>query len=257
MSDPKPLVEFLAVLIFKERDPQRVTEAPLSIRATHPEIAYQLALKRGAEEPYSLQFLGLSHLQVAAEEVHGISRSAQGDAQALVSPKADLAAFHDPRWTHVECTAAEIEEALREPPMMVELDGLDDIPWSTLGHAYGSAQDVPLQLKRLASNDKKHQEDALWKLTAAIFHQGDIYDSSVAAIPFLVTIATTATVPNRVDLCETLADVAECATTHQIPIPKLPSWDIRSCSFSSDQYIATQTNISTWVSIHSLSILSN
>src|SRR5215813_3175462 len=39
--------------------------------------------------------------------------------------------------------------------------GLDDIPWSRLGHAYGSAVDVPDTLRALTSPDAEIAEEAL------------------------------------------------------------------------------------------------
>ena len=39
-------------------------------------------------------------------------------------------------------------------------DGIDDIDWGSLTHAYGPADDVPGLLRSLASSDEKTREDA-------------------------------------------------------------------------------------------------
>ena len=80
-------------------------------------------------------------------EIEPIGCSRGGNASDHVVPKEQLAAFLDPRWIGVECSEKEIANALREPPVLVELEGLSDIPWGTLTHAYGTASDVPIDLR--------------------------------------------------------------------------------------------------------------
>ena len=45
------------------------------IRAAHPEIAYRIALARGAENRYGRRFLGLSHLEPDVSEIEPIGCS--------------------------------------------------------------------------------------------------------------------------------------------------------------------------------------
>lgn len=90
------------------------------------------------------------------------------------------------------------------------LAGLDEIDWSALSHAYGSAEDIPDLLRRLAgagsaankageaygidetddageaANDADEIIGDLW---SSICHQGSVYSASVAAAPFLAQIA--------------------------------------------------------------------
>ncbi|MFG2969638.1 hypothetical protein ACGFZS_40835 [Streptomyces sp. NPDC048288] len=66
------------------------------------------------------------------------------------------------------------------------LDGLDDRPWSSLSHAYGSAEDVPDLLRALAGADA---EEALSELYGSVLHQGTVYAASAEAVPFLAGIA--------------------------------------------------------------------
>ena len=65
------------------------------------------------------------------------------------------------------------------------LDGLDEIDWSSLRRAYGSAADVPSQLRALLSDDRKLRDDAIGALFSKIYHQGTVYPASSAALPFL------------------------------------------------------------------------
>lgn len=68
------------------------------------------------------------------------------------------------------------------------LEKLDDIPWSGLTHAYGSAADVPSQIRTLLSEDPATVRSVLFTFTCNIFHQGSIYPATVAATPFLIEL---------------------------------------------------------------------
>ena len=68
------------------------------------------------------------------------------------------------------------------------LEQLDSIDWASLGHAYGSAEDVPHQLRSLLSEDVEIRKEALYELFGNIHHQGTVYEASSYAIPFLVEI---------------------------------------------------------------------
>ncbi|MFF7138874.1 hypothetical protein ACFZBZ_42025 [Streptomyces sp. NPDC008196] len=69
------------------------------------------------------------------------------------------------------------------------LTGLDDIDWAALRHAYGSAEDVPGQLRAVCGPDQEAQESAFRSLFSNIFHQGSRYSASPYAVPFLARIA--------------------------------------------------------------------
>ncbi|GAA4921596.1 hypothetical protein LX16_4910 [Stackebrandtia albiflava] len=60
------------------------------------------------------------------------------------------------------------------------------IDWSSLGHAYGSAEDVPARLARLESAPTDELWDDLW---SALCHQGTVYSASYAALHWLTGIA--------------------------------------------------------------------
>jgi hypothetical protein len=65
---------------------------------------------------------------------------------------------------------------------------LNDIPWASLQHAYGAATDTPRHLLGLASEDPRAREEACFRLSLTIYHQGSIYPAAVAAVPFLIEI---------------------------------------------------------------------
>ncbi|GAA1936544.1 HEAT repeat domain-containing protein [Kitasatospora viridis] len=67
--------------------------------------------------------------------------------------------------------------------------GLDGIDWAGLSHAYGAATDVPDLLRALTAADPATREGALDALYGGVHHQGDVYDSTLACLPFLCAIA--------------------------------------------------------------------
>ncbi len=80
------------------------------------------------------------------------------------------------------------------------LEGLDDIPWKDLEHAYGSAEDVPDLLRALKSSDPKVRSKTLSTLYANVFHQGSRYPASPYVIPFLIELCEDPNLFQRSDL---------------------------------------------------------
>ncbi|MEU8118683.1 DUF397 domain-containing protein [Spirillospora sp. NPDC049024] len=62
--------------------------------------------------------------------------------------------------------------------------GLHDIGWSSMEHAYGSAEEVPTLLA-LRSSDAEKRQKALGRFYGAVHHQGDVYPCTTASLPFL------------------------------------------------------------------------
>lgn len=77
------------------------------------------------------------------------------------------------------------------------LEKLDDINWHELKHAYGSAEDVPSQIRSLLASDSQTREKALWALSGNIFHQGTRYQATPYAIPFLYELIESEKTPDR------------------------------------------------------------
>jgi HEAT repeat protein len=87
------------------------------------------------------------------------------------------------------------------------LDGLAEIPWRDLSHAYGSAEDVPGLLRAIASGDDEAADDAVHELFGNIWHQGSVYEATGYAVPFLARMAA-AGLASR-DLAQLLGCIAE------------------------------------------------
>ncbi|QHY99143.1 hypothetical protein SSPS47_28985 [Streptomyces sp. S4.7] len=66
---------------------------------------------------------------------------------------------------------------------------LDTQPWAEWEHAYGSADDVPGQLRALASDDAEEAEEALYELYGNIVHQGSVYEATAYAVPYPARLA--------------------------------------------------------------------
>jgi hypothetical protein len=86
--------------------------------------------------------------------------------------------------------------------------GLDDIPWSDLTHAYGSAEDTPARLRELASPDQKMVDNALYELYGSIWHQGTVYEATSYAVPFLLEAVQSSDTAQRTRIVGLLASIA-------------------------------------------------
>ncbi|OPC76697.1 hypothetical protein B4N89_45245 [Embleya scabrispora] len=76
-------------------------------------------------------------------------------------------------------------------------NGLDDIDWACLEHAYGSAEEVPGLLRAMRSPDADKREKAFDRYRGAVYHQGSVYESTAASLPFLFEMARDAGTPDR------------------------------------------------------------
>ncbi len=83
---------------------------------------------------------------------------------------------------------------------------LDEVPWSALHHAYGTAEDVPRQLRKLRVASTCG--DALHELFGNIWHQGTVYEATSFAVPFLVELAIDESTPNPVGILNLLEAIA-------------------------------------------------
>ncbi|MEU9505759.1 hypothetical protein AB0D32_05705 [Micromonospora sp. NPDC048170] len=89
-----------------------------------------------------------------------------------------------------------------------KLDGLDEVHWRRLGHAYGPADDVPGQLRALRSPDPQARQGALGELYANIFHQGSRFEATAHAVPFLLGLLADPATPDRESLLSLLTALA-------------------------------------------------
>jgi HEAT repeat protein len=74
---------------------------------------------------------------------------------------------------------------------------VEDIPWHTLHHAYGTCDEFPDVLRWLASADPKDRSRARNWLEELLFHQGTHYSANEFAVPFLLQAAANPALPER------------------------------------------------------------
>ncbi|MFG2871264.1 PBS lyase [Streptomyces sp. NPDC048338] len=87
------------------------------------------------------------------------------------------------------------------------LTGIEEVDWASLGHAYGPADDVPELLRGLASADPAERELALDGMYGSVHHQGDVYDSTLACIPFLLELVADPGIQDRGAIVELLTSI--------------------------------------------------
>ncbi|MGJ5749741.1 hypothetical protein FB563_6016 [Streptomyces puniciscabiei] len=90
--------------------------------------------------------------------------------------------------------------------------GIDEVDWASLRHAHGSAQDVPGWLRALASADAAERATALDGMYGALHPQGCVYDSTLACVPFLLSLVAREEVPDRGGIVELLVGIGAEST---------------------------------------------
>ncbi|MBE1485249.1 PBS lyase [Plantactinospora soyae] len=88
--------------------------------------------------------------------------------------------------------------------------GLDEIDWASMHHAYGPAVEVPELLRGLVSDDPAVRETALDGMHGAVHHQGDVYECTLACVPYLFEAVTRPGGPGRGPIVALLASIG-CA----------------------------------------------
>lgn len=96
------------------------------------------------------------------------------------------------------------------------LDGLDEIDWSSLEHAYGDADDVPGLLRSLISADKEERDEALNELFGNVWHQGTVYSATPHVVPFLVDMLEKDAAPDREGVVMLFALIAAGTGYHEV-----------------------------------------
>jgi len=91
------------------------------------------------------------------------------------------------------------------------LEGLQEIDWSSLSHAYGKAGDVPDLIRGLLDSEPQRRHECLYQLYGTIWHQGTIYEASAYAVPFLFELLRSLDTPDRSGIAMLLADLADGA----------------------------------------------
>ncbi|WP_043404395.1 hypothetical protein [Streptomyces pluripotens] len=95
--------------------------------------------------------------------------------------------------------------------------GIDQVDWSQLRHAYGSAEDVPALLRDLASPVEETAAEAEQELWGSIVHQGTVYTATAPAVPFLARLVAEGV--RRSALVGMLGVIAGSVDEHDLPVP--------------------------------------
>ncbi|GGN45410.1 hypothetical protein GCM10010109_79600 [Actinoplanes campanulatus] len=90
--------------------------------------------------------------------------------------------------------------------------GLDEIDWASMTHAYGPATAMPKVIRGLVSPKKGQRTRAMEYLEGAVHHQFDVYECTVAAIPFLIEAAAAPEVRGRHDVLRLLVSIGSAET---------------------------------------------
>lgn len=108
------------------------------------------------------------------------------------------------------------------------LEGLDEVDWSSLQHAYGPATDVPGLIRDLTSSRRKRRERALFELYGNIWHQHTVYEATARAVPYLVEIALADEVPaeTRYGVLMLLAEIADGESYVDVHAPLFEDMEI-------------------------------
>ena len=101
------------------------------------------------------------------------------------------------------------------------LEGLNDINWQRLTHAYGPATDVPDLIRKLTSSSPKVWEQGLEGLRSTIWHQGTVYEATAYAAPFLIELLEHPEVQCRDEILIDLALLAWGSPMYSL----LEAWD--------------------------------
>ncbi|MER7598459.1 HEAT repeat domain-containing protein [Streptomyces hydrogenans] len=87
------------------------------------------------------------------------------------------------------------------------INNLQSIDWASLGHAYGAADDVPGWLCGMVSPDAEAREKAFGSFYNSALHQGSVYSSTVASVPFLFAMADDPATPDRAEVVALLLSI--------------------------------------------------
>ena len=99
------------------------------------------------------------------------------------------------------------------------LDRLNDVLWVHLGHAYGSAKDVPVLIRSLLAEDADTRSEAIHELFGNIWHQGTVYEATAHAVPFLFEVVEARALPEINEVLVLLALIARGRGYYQVHDP--------------------------------------
>lgn len=98
-------------------------------------------------------------------------------------------------------------------------EGLNAIPWHDLRHAYGSAEEVPMWLRQLASDDEQVRHQANNDLFGSICHQGWNCRPTAYVVPYLIELLQEPSVGGKDEILDGLTWIAKAD-----PLTEVPRW---------------------------------
>lgn len=99
------------------------------------------------------------------------------------------------------------------------LEGLDQINWASIKHAYGPATDLPGLLKHLLSKKEKLRSEAISELYGNIWHQHTVYEATAHAVPFLIELLQSPATHGRASIAKLLGLIARGRSYHEVHDP--------------------------------------
>lgn len=89
------------------------------------------------------------------------------------------------------------------------IEGLERVAWAELSHAYGSADDVPDLLRRMAGTDETDVITAQEELRGSILHQGSVCTATAPTVPFLGALLADPATVHPGGIAHLLGDMAD------------------------------------------------
>lgn len=90
-------------------------------------------------------------------------------------------------------------------PLMI--NDLESVDWASMWHAYGSASEIPQWLRGMGSPDPETRDKAFGAFYGSAHHQGDVYPSTIASLPFLFALADDPATPDRASVVALLLSI--------------------------------------------------
>jgi len=132
-------------------------------------------------------------------------------------------------------------------------EGLNDIPWAELTHAYGSAEEVPMWLRQLRSPLERVREEALSNLWGSLCHQNWICPATGYAVPYLIELLQEPTAQDNDQILRLLADIVASADTLDEATWRendgVPQWNVPAHIPFKDARMEAQAGIPVYVSL--------
>src|SRR5262245_30478761 len=129
----------------------------------------------------------------------GHSRRVRVQAIATCSQKSALIG----NWRRPSCSRASVSRRHEELEMW---DNLLRVNWGRLRHAYGWAHDVPDILRNMIVHDESARAAGWDDFLGIVNHQDGFFDSTVAAVPFLIEAVAQPDTPQRAQILYYLRD---------------------------------------------------